>query len=107
MSLDESTRNAYLSALGIKQWRTRDSQDDIVEEVMQPESSVKRGANVVEEKQTEPDSVIQPVVKIDVDRISRMDLSTLELNVRGCDACDLHKTRKQTVLVLGITKQIG
>ncbi len=101
ISLDESTRNAYLSALGIQQWRTRDSQDDIAEEVMQAESSTKHATNVVEEKQVETESVIQPVVKIDVDKISKMDLSTLELNVRGCDACDLHKTRKQTVFGLG------
>ena len=105
-SLDESTRNAYLNALDIQQWRTRDSHsEDTAEEVDQPQTIVaaktvrQPKSKTIETVEVEP--VVDPIAKIDVDRISRMDLSSLELHVRGCDACDLHKTRKQTVFGIG------
>jgi uracil-DNA glycosylase family 4 len=106
-SLDESTRNAYLNALEIRQWRARDSDsEDVADEVVQPQVVADtKNAIPLKSKTIEPDPVkpivVEPVVKIDVDRISTMDLSSLELQVRGCDACDLHKTRKQTVFGVG------
>ncbi|MDW3094246.1 MAG: uracil-DNA glycosylase [Gammaproteobacteria bacterium] len=101
MSLDESTRKAYLNALGIQQWRTRDSHYDDIEEITQVESASKSVVKIAVEKQAEPGDVIQSAMKVDVEKISKMDLSTLELHVRGCDTCDLHKTRKQTVFGVG------
>ena len=105
-SLDESTRNAYLHALEIRQWRARDSDsEDVADEVEQPQiDAAEENASPTKSKLIEPEQdrpVEKPVVKIDVDRISTMDLSSLELQVRGCDACDLHKTRKQTVFGIG------
>ena len=109
-SLDESTRNAYLHALDIQQWHERDlaSEEDVaeyaVEEVKQHAATVAQVVNQPKAKVLESlpaESYIPTTVKIDVDKISKMDLSSLELHVRGCDACDLHKTRKQTVFGVG------
>lgn len=109
-SLDESTRNAYLNALDILQWHARDSEgeEDVaeyaVEEEKQHAASVAQVANQAKAKVPESlpaESDIPKTVKIDVDKISKMDLPSLELHVRGCDACDLHKTRKQTVFGIG------
>jgi uracil-DNA glycosylase family 4 len=104
-SLDESTRNAYLHALEIRQWRARDSDSEEAEEEQPPQvvaasQAVIQSAPEMRESKSVK-SVVDPVAKIDVDRISKMDLSSLALQVRGCDACDLHKTRKQTVFGTG------
>jgi len=95
-SLDKSRRTAYLDALGIQQWRARDLEDEILEdkvgEVLAP---------AVKPVVYEPSVVVAPEIKIDVDKISRMDLATLETHVRSCEVCELHKTRKQTVFGKG------
>ncbi|MFK7795572.1 MAG: uracil-DNA glycosylase [Gammaproteobacteria bacterium] len=104
-SLDESTRNAYLNALDIQQWHARDSasEEDVeeyaVEEVKQHAAAVTQVVSQPKAKAPELDS--PKIVNIDIDMISKMDLASLELHVRGCDACDLHKTRKQTVFGVG------
>ncbi len=104
-SLDESTRNAYLNALDIQQWRERDSQiEDIADEIIQQADVIthtvaKTASKIIQSQPTEP--AVQPIAKIDIDKISKMDLSSLEMHVRACDACDLHKTRKQTVFGVG------
>ncbi len=104
-SLDESTRNNYLDALGIQQWRIRDSQSEgVVEEVQQKTTPVTQVVNQPKAKNFEPlpvEPITQHAVKIDVDKISKMDLSLLESHVKNCDACELHKTRKQTVFGKG------
>jgi uracil-DNA glycosylase len=104
-SLDESTRNNYLDALDIQQWHARDSQsENVVEQAQQQIAAVTRVVNQPKPKIPEPlpvEPIVQHVVKIDVDKISKMDLSSLELHVRGCGACNLHKTRKQTVFGVG------
>ncbi len=105
-SLDELTRNAYLDALDIKQWRVRDShsEDPVEKVVLQQITSVTHTVSQSASKNIKSDAVkpvVEPVAKIDIDRISKMDLSSLALDVRGCDACDLHKTRKQTVFGVG------
>lgn len=109
-SLDESTRHAYLNALDIQQWHARDSESEedvaeyAVQEVKQHTATAAQDASSA--KATAPKSLpaasdIPQTTKIDVDKISKMDLPSLELYVRGCDACDLHKTRKQTVFGKG------
>lgn len=105
-SLDESTRNAYLNALDIQQWRERDSQsEDLSDEIIQQtdatttQAVAQPVAKIIEPQPIQP--VVQPMAKIDVDKISKMDLSSLEMHVKGCDVCELHKTRKQTVFGVG------
>ncbi|MFK8027649.1 MAG: uracil-DNA glycosylase family protein [Gammaproteobacteria bacterium] len=105
-SLEESMRHAYLDALGIQQWHLRESDgEDVAEEVELQQavidSPVTRKVVSKEIESRETESVSVPVANIDLDRISKMDLPSLELEVRGCDACGLHKTRKQTVFGKG------
>jgi DNA polymerase len=105
-TLDESTRHAYLDALDIQQWRKRDSQsEDAAEEVVpQKMAAATQAGSQSASKVIKPRSVesfVEPVAKVDVDKISRLDLSSLELHIRDCDVCDLYKTRKQTVFGVG------
>tara|TARA_R110002049_G_scaffold15822_1_gene64110 strand:- start:2263 stop:3030 length:768 start_codon:yes stop_codon:yes gene_type:complete len=97
-SLDASIRNAYLDALGIQQWHSRDasSDDQATAETHVVDQTVQEKLN-----SPSPQPVDVPVSRVDVEKISRMDLSSLEFHVKSCDACDLHKTRKQTVFGVG------
>jgi DNA polymerase len=94
-SLDAPRRTAYLNALGIQQWYVRDSADEVLEEKVEEVQ-----AAVVKPVVSEP-PVVVPEIKIDIDKISRMDLATLETHVRSCEVCELHNTRKQTVFGKG------
>ena len=92
---DDATRDAYLDALGIQQWREREAES--VEE--QNITSVTSSAIDRQEDKLEPHAT--PEIVVDLDKVSRMDLTELQLHVRGCQACELHKTRKQTVFGTG------
>lgn len=105
-SLEKSTRDAYLEALDIQQWHSRETQDEVIPGEVEHQQAVAETQMTpqVKPKATESlaaEPLTTPVTKIDIDRISKMDLSSLELEVRGCDACGLHKTRKQTVFGKG------
>ena len=87
--LEESRRIAYLNALGIKLWvdKNRLFEQDISDIEDVPEVSL-------------PDPVIdQDEIKRDL--VQTMDLQALEKHVSLCEACELHKTRKQTVFGVG------
>ncbi len=103
MSRNNSTsvpsRGAYLDALGIQQWRLRDSEEAIEEQVTSPANIelTKQNNSVVNESSVGTTADFA----VDVEKISTMDLTELQLDVRACQACELHKTRKQTVFGTG------
>lgn len=88
--LDGQSRDAYLKALGIKQWKLR---------VTESEEGFE--ASRIAESASKPvvDNAVE--LRVDIDKIRSMDLTALQAHVSECHACDLHKTRKQTVFGIG------
>jgi len=90
-------RNAYLDALGVKQWRLREANEAQADSLLQPPDGL------VPAQEHDRDLSSQATVSeareylVDAEKVSTLDLAELQLYVRGCQACDLHKTRKQTV----------
>ena len=93
--LEKSRRSAYLEALDIPLWVRRD------------QLSVDQTPEAVIPKQEEPNAVIPAPVEetsvpaVDYAQLQRLDLTTLAGHVAQCTACELHKTRKQTVFGVG------
>ena len=101
--LEESRRVAYLNALGISLWtnkaklqETKKVAPTVEALVQQPQQSQEAAP---QESQQEVNETSLPV--IDYEIIKNMDLSALAGQVESCTACDLHKTRKQTVFGIG------
>ena len=95
---DDATRHAYLDALGIQQWRERDAQ------TVEPKSVKPLTSATIDNERKQASAQEQHAkseIVVDVDKVSTMDLTELQLHVRGCQACELHKTRKQTVFGVG------
>ena len=99
--VNHASRQAYLKALGIQQWCLREGDET------SSELSVELVAkNAVTSKlQPQPREPMQDAktnqVAVDIESIAAMDLTELQVNVRACEACELHKTRKQTVFGTG------
>lgn len=91
-SIDEANRAAYLNALGVKLWVARDAEIEEYQEEAAP---------VIEKVAKQQPEITVPEVRIDADEISQLDLSVLATHVASCQACELHKTRKQTVFGVG------
>ena len=97
-SIDDVKRDAYLDALGIQQWKQRVSSEhtennvDLVVDTYQESKEVNTFSNSNKE-------VVE--THVDIDKISTMDLAELQMQVRACQACELHKTRKHTVFGKG------
>jgi len=87
--LDEARRIAYLSALGVNLWGCKNQNTEHSNESM----------HTVDESRLEPHILCEPEINLDV--IRRMDLPALTKHVASCEACELHKTRKQTVFGVG------
>lgn len=105
-SIDNATRNAYLNALGIQQWYSREADNS---EDIQAANTIIADAQSPQDKVLQADEQTRPIEKVsqfrvDVEKISTMDLSELQMFVRDCKACELHKTRKQTVFGTGHQK---
>ncbi len=79
---DEARRQAYLAAMGVTRWESRDR---AAECAAPPTPTFAVAAAVVGTPAT----------------ISTLDWSTLQQTVSGCTQCELHKTRKQTVFGVG------
>ena len=88
--LEEPRRLAYLNALGISVW-TRAEQVPAVEE----------SVPAVEAEAQEPREQVEAAPAADYKIIQSMDLTALAAQVANCTACELHKTRKQTVFGVG------
>ncbi len=91
-NIGEATRKQYLNALGIKVWRAREREESVQSDDLEVENS---SHSIIEEPKTTPEVVI------DVDEIATLDITKLSEYVKDCQACELHKTRKQTVFGVG------
>jgi DNA polymerase len=94
-SLDENTRLEYLSAMGIQPWFEKSPH------VSPPQAEVIEPAVV--EAAAEPDStsVIEPGSDASSISIGDMDWNQLQQTVSGCQLCELHTSRTQTVFGVG------
>ncbi len=81
--MDEQRRRHYLEAMGIVQWRRRDS------------------GEVSEVTVRAPDPAAVSPSPVEGDDVSRLDWEALEARVRACTACELHRTRTQVVFGVG------
>ena len=90
--IDEPNRKAYLDALGIKTWQSRANEETDQDSDLEKN---KLESTPVEETKTSAD------IGIDAEKISTLDLNKLAEFVATCQACELHKTRKQTVFGVG------
>ena len=84
-SLDESRRIAYLNALGIDQW-------------VEKSSLIK--AEIAQEPDTQ-ESLVEQAQDERLELIQSMELPALKNYVAKCEACELCRTRKQTVFGVG------
>ncbi len=81
--MDEQRRRHYLEAMGIVQWRGRDT------------------GRVSEVTERAPDPAAVSPSPVEGDDVSRLDWEALEARVRACTACELHRTRTQVVFGVG------
>ncbi len=81
--MDEQRRRHYLEAMGIVQWRRRDT------------------GRVSEVTEQAPDPAAVSPSPVEGDDVSRLDWEALEARVRACTACELHRTRTQVVFGVG------
>ncbi len=81
--MDEQRRRHYLEAMGIVQWRRRDT------------------GRVSEMTERAPDPSAVSPSPVEGDDVSRLDWEALEARVRACTACELHRTRTQVVFGVG------
>ena len=91
-NIGEATRKQYLDALGIKVWHAREREESVQSNDLEVGNS---SHSIIEESNITADVVI------DVDKIATLDLTQLSEYVKDCQACELHKTRKQTVFGVG------
>lgn len=95
-TIDNTTRTAYLDALGIKQWHAR-----VTDQEFNNDPGIEEVPPIQEAEKLAPVNKEESLVRIDVDKVSSMDLAELQMHVRACQACELHETRKQTVFGTG------
>lgn len=78
-------KNDYLKQMGIQSWRLRDSAESLIIE----------DSPTIEAKPITSDSLKAS------DSPIKNDIDTLRIHIAKCTACDLHKTRTQTVFGVG------
>lgn len=94
--LPEARRRAYLEAMGIPLWRSRDAAGDAAAEG--PPAPAAAGTTATIEHEAEAPRQPEPAEGTPV---REMDLDTLESAIRGCTACDLCESRTQAVPGVG------
>ena len=87
---DDQRRAAYLQAMGIAQWKLKTTRN---------EESLQAAPPTNNTISTAFDGIVKAAV--DADSIQSMDLTALQKQVSECKACQLHKTRRQTVFGVG------
>ena len=90
--LDEPRRIAYLNALGIPLWMSNSSSPQADGDAPAPESP---------REEIPPQSETSSMPEADKQILQHMDMTALAAHVADCTACDLFKTRKQTVFGVG------
>jgi DNA polymerase len=104
--MDANLRNAYLDALGIDRWVARDAVEPEAEAAPRPETLTPPAARVFA---TSPAArvespVPQPASAPRAPLPAGIDWQPLREVIAACTACDLHKTRTQTVFGVGNTQ---
>lgn len=99
--LEESRRLAYLNALGINLWVGKDQAPEFDNATKQVSESSAMPVVEPSIEAAQPQEEIAPEPVIDKKILQVMDLSALAGHVANCTACELHKTRKQTVFGIG------
>ncbi|HEU4622318.1 MAG TPA: uracil-DNA glycosylase, partial [Burkholderiaceae bacterium] len=99
MSIEaDDRRAAFLREMGISEWMPKSRGEEAP--LISSESTVIDAAPTLE-----PEPFASPLVVDDAiarrERISRLDWPTLRTEVAGCVACDLCKSRRQTVFGVG------
>jgi uracil-DNA glycosylase len=96
--MEESLRRQYLEAMGIQNWVGREvaPEPDVVQVPM--ETIEEKGTHLFFEEKTEGKINASPFPKSD---IATLSWSELRSRVESCRACELHKTRTQTVFGVG------
>lgn len=97
--MDASLRNAYLDALGIDRWVPRDAPPDAGESTAVTEPAAHLAAAHATPAARAPAST--PVVAPRAPLPDNLDWAALRETVAACTACDLCKTRTQTVFGVG------
>lgn len=107
-AVDAASRSAYLNALGIQQWQERDVEEQELQHAeleVEKQQAVNNGVEKPHNREIKEPAVPQvKEIKVDIEKISSMDLAELQMQVRACQVCELHKTRKQTVFGKGYHK---
>ncbi|NOQ36157.1 MAG: uracil-DNA glycosylase [Methylococcaceae bacterium] len=96
--MDNTTRLQYLEAMGIDSWMPKTQAAnpiDAVTEVITPVVEAESQANIVSQ------AVINPVVESPEIMEVKDNWETLERELKGCQKCELAKTRTQTILGVG------
>jgi uracil-DNA glycosylase len=101
-----NVRNAYLDALGIDRWVSRDApvEPEVVMRPTAPAATVPRPAAKIAPPATIPTSIPVPAVSPRAPLPPGIDWDPLREAVAACTACDLCKTRTQTVFGVGNTQ---
>ncbi len=103
--MDTSSREAYLKALDIQQWHLRHQAEQPAllneesNDVLLNEPKVNASQHVANASSEQASVAANTAIALE--EISSMDMAELQMQVRACQACELHKTRKQTVFGTG------
>ena len=94
--MEESLRQQYLEAMGIQNWVGREvaPEPDVVQVPAESAVADLRPEPIVETKPKPPKRVAQ-------NDVAGLDWPELRSRVERCKACELHKTRTQTVFGVG------
>jgi DNA polymerase len=96
-------RNAYLEALGIDRWVTRNAPQEATQEAIRQVAMAAAPARASVDPAVMTRPAAPPVIaRAPLEPIG--DWGTLRERVAGCTACDLCKTRTQTVFGVGNTR---
>jgi uracil-DNA glycosylase len=107
--MDASLRNAYLDALGIDRWVPRDAapEPEVVPGAVTPATplvSAPAARAGISEPTPVPAPVPVPAIAPRAPLPAGIDWQPLRETIAGCVACDLHRTRTQTVFGVGNTR---
>ena len=98
--MDERRRH-YLEAMGIDLWVSRGVSVATLDTAPAPSPPLTKGGEEGFSKRTEPSRSETPAAPTCDGGIASLDWPALQQRVAACTACDLHKTRTQTVFGVG------
>jgi len=99
--MDANLRNAYLDALGIDRWVSRDAMVEVDAPRVEMRSTAPVATAATVARVAPPPSAPAPVTTPRAPLPAGIDWEPLRAAVAACTACDLCKTRTQTVFGVG------